>query len=518
MAQYTAEQRRRINLLTNNPAFRALDPVTQRDRLMNIGASEADATATVNDLQADRAAQQGTSLMASPVPPSERSLLSRVMQSAVDVGAEAAPSMIGGQIARVGGAFVPGLRLLPPTAREATGSMIGEALRQTVSDEPLSLEQIGMAGMVGGASGGLARRVSAADVGIAPETTRRLVSRLPGSTEAFMQQGTEETLERIARMQQRTEVITPPGETTSRLFQQARRRPQPAVSMERTQALLSGIADDIDEAAGLGFGNKKFTKIVKNLQNVGETSTPRQLDIIRRGLNDLLGSAARRKPELRGQIRRVLAGVFQDIDNAAAANVPEAVALQQGLQVVRREKATDALIDYLDSPRVLSPPAPGETTNFLRLNRVLDDLRRARTGRNTPRDLELLRVGLTEAELDDLIDTVEFWNEFTGARTAPRGTNVGSGQVLGTALLVGSIAGPEAGAALGGARLILSRTLSSPQGRAALRELIQRGVPVNLADLGAQLIGQSARQFVTPAGISQQLLQRFQPPQISAPR
>lgn len=487
---------------------------------------------------ADKAQQEGSGLR----DPSE-SLMNRALRTVIGVGAEAAGDVAAAKAMRAAGPFLPGIRALPGVAQESLGSMAFETGRQIFSrgsalnqgDISGALQEIGMTGVAPFPASriGRSRLMSRANVGLSPERTRSLVSRLPGSSEAFLQTGGEELAEQVGRIGQATSLMTPFGETSGSLMRRAtsedvprllREGAQPPIPRRNLTVMVNRISDQLADAASEGFiNNKPLSRFVERQLRQPALSTPAKLNVIRETLNDMLsGGAARRKPRLRGQIRALLAGTFRDIDQAALAGVPEAQALQQGLRIVRREKATDALLDYLDSRRVLSAPTPGDNTQLLRLNRVVDDLRRARSGVNPPQDLELLSVGLTRQEMDDLIDTAEMWNEMASARTAPRGTNVGSAQTLGTALLVGSIAGPQVGALAGGGRLILARAMATPEGRQVLRDAIRSGVNVNLADVGTQLVLQAARQRTpTPETISREMIQglrrRFGPPRLEAP-
>lgn len=492
MPAYTIDQ------LLQDPDFQK-KPYENKVRILK-GAGLGDAEAKQRALEVERRRPPGASVMDYP-PGQEPGLFTRGVQAAGRLARDAGPSIVGGQTFRHIGGFFPGVRALPPEVREGIGSATGEAISQLLDKtKPFNVEQIIGAGVVGGAAGKGGGYVPQASRPIGKGFFRWMFKHAPGSTEAFQQVAADELYDNIAQISARTQQMLPPGSTVDDLWTQALRGNQVSVPMSNTRTAAQEVAAEIALAEEMGFVEPGWKKTLTTLANKPSDPTLKQLDLTRRGLEDMMG-VYRDQPNVIGrQTKYVLRGVFKDIDDAAERGIPEAITLQKALAVSKRELSTNSLLDYLDSRKALTPPAPGDNTQYMKVNRVLDDLRRVRDGNKPPRELALLDVGLDASEIDDMISTLEYWNEYTAARTSPRGTNVGSGPTLAAGAVGYAASGgdPQTAAAFAFGRWVFVRALSHPQGRQAIRQLIRQGADVNLVDLGIQAMGQIMRTAAPP--------------------
>ena len=134
--------------------------------------------------------------------------------------------------------------------------------------------------------------------------------------------------------------------------------------------------------------------------------------------------------------------------------------------------------------------------------------------------MRLFADSVTETELRDIEDLLQFWTERQPVILPPPGTQFGSGPTLaagaGALALTGS---PRLTAMIVGARAATARLLMTKSGRAALRNLISKDQPINLTEIMSLAIMQGGRQVLgpDPLATSMRLQQRFRQPRFTAP-
>lgn len=426
----------------------------------------------------------------------------------------------------IGGVVAPAFGQPPPVG-QAVGGMGGEAINQLTGITPRSLQQVGLAGLGPAAGRPLSRLFPSVATTVSPRNIERIAQRVPGHQGAFIEAAREQIEDIPGLISRQTDQLLTPGESTRGLFTSAIADVTP-IGMAETGRAARQIARKQALAARGGGGSARIKRVAEALAGLADEATETGgretlefLNVQRQELEGLLG--ATQNQSIKRQARTLLRGVFMDIDRAAQNGHRGAETLQRALMIKRREFAADDFQQLLDRRGMISPPRPIDGLREIRVGRLLDAVKRARSGRNPPRELELFAGSLPATELDEIERILSFWNDRISAAPPPKGVQMGSGRTL-EAMSAGFILGPVAGiqsatgaAAFGMGKSMLSRVLMAPRGRTILRDAIQKGVPVNITEVAVQMILQGARSQLgtNPAG---QLFQRFQAPQITNPR
>lgn len=493
--------------------------------LERAGLSPEDATQRALDAQ--KAQPQGPSVMDPGMS------MSGLMRLGGELGLRAAPSIAG----EVGGELVAPFMGLPRELGGGVGAMAGEGVSQLFGLNPMSFEQLMLAGAVGATAAPTAQaaRIRGLVRGgrVTPSLERRLgiAKRIPGAGGAIQELAKDVAESIPGRVRQSTDVF---GRTPSAMFTEALAEtgvPE-LVSLRRTSRAVKALQRTQNRAKELGLtGGKKLRKdvdalaqLVDRRQAHGGRLAVNDVDLIRRDIEGKLDAIKNRTQQK--QYRQLLRGLFMDIDDAVRQGNQQAAILQDATALSRRNFAADDIQNFLDRPGIIGVPAQGSGAITIRLNRIQDAVRRARTERNPPREFRLLKGSVPDSELQDIEDLLGFWNEASTAIPPPPGTPFGSGPTttagltvagLGTALTGSPAAGIGAAAGLTGTRYVLGRILMSPRGRAVLRQTIEQGQPIDLYQIAGEIIAQSARQSLGDSP-SQMLQNVVSPPQLSAPR
>lgn len=239
--------------------------------------------------------------------------------------------------------------------------------------------------------------------------------------------------------------------------------------------------------------------IAENVE-LGKGLNIRHFNAVRRQVGQTFGALS--SGPQKDAMRRLTAGILQDLDDAVVRGLPGAEDLRLGLDVARLEFAADDFQELLDTTG-LGVVRQGERNPTFRLNRVLTELRKVQRGQPS-KNMQLFAGAFKgpqgQQELEDIIDLVADLNETVMVLPPPRGQAVGSSSTLATgagAMAIGQAIGiPPAVAAAGGitARALLNRLLMSQAGRGALREVLVSGAPIDLINVTGIFLGNLVQQ------------------------
>ena len=401
------------------------------------------------------------------------------------------------------------------------GGATGEAINQVTGVTPFDPLAIGMSALPGGAS--TARRVFPGMTRtVTPRAARAIGSRLPGAGGAVMESARETAeagIERIRTLGQAVLADLGPDVDTDALFAMARGSGA-RIPLRETRRQLGPLLQTLETTGELGlpdqFGSvlRALNNITSQTPNVAQGLDINTFDSFRRSLGSVYGQLP--DGPRRDTLRRVLRGFYQDLENAIEAGSAGAAALRTALNVSRLEFAADDFARLIE--RSIGRTQIGSDFQPFRINQMVDELDKVMRGRPS-RDMRLFadafQTPIQRAEIEDIIETLREWNQVASAVPPPRGTNFGSGMNIAAGSLGfggGTLAtgDPVTGAAIGaltpGLRILLTRGLMTQRGRAALRQFISQGVPVNIPEFAQLLLSQTARQAVNPRAISERLL------------
>lgn len=540
-------QQARVKRMLDQPSFLRLSGPEQSKRLQeDAGLEQWRADAIATRLQADRALTEGSGLMASPTLPSQRGILEPTLRAAGRAGLRAAPSIVGEQAAGAVARVTPSLRPLEVPIR-AGGAMAGEAARQMFlapEDEPFDVLEILAAGATPAKKAGRKLMTALGVPERAAGSTRRGRIRfargfVPGSGVALVEQarrdildipegiraGAEETIQRVF-----------PGETLGSLRTKAL-QDNPSFQLDNLQRTALEITEG--EEAARRFGAQLGGRAARMArESAAQTDISLQeFEVVRRNLGGAVGQARTSgNAAVEGRLRALLAGFFQDVDDAVAAGVPGMREYKASLEGFRRTHAAGDFETLITQK--FSRPARGENFETLNITQLLKDTRRAfdprtpKTGR--PRGYQTLPDFLTPSEKRDVVELLEFWNENLPAlptRAGINAPNIGSGQAIfrggvaaGLATAANRVLGPTidpqmAGLAGAVASSVVSNMMMSDTGRRILRNFIERGGPIDLNQMLGSYVLQSVRADVfSGQGAIRGAIERSLPPRLESGR
>ena len=461
------------------------------------------------------------------------------------LGAQAAPSIIGEEIAGQTARVLPQTRAFELPAR-SLGAMTGEAFRQIVlapESEPIDLLEILAAGAIP-AKGKVARQV-ARGLGIPERTagsTRRGRIRfarvaIPGSGVALLDEAREEIAAIPQRFRAEASTVIEqafPGQTAMDLRRQSLAT-NPEIRIPNLHLAARELLQDEDLASTFGAQlGGRAARIARTGQQLRQ-ATLQQLNVLRRNLGGFIGQARNSGNKVvEERFRGLFAGLMQDIDNAVTLGIPGARAYKLSLEATRREFAAQAIEDAVVR---FSRPVRGENFESLNISQFARDFQRAVTAEKAarPRGFTNLPDLLSEAEKKEITELLQFWNDALPAlptRMGINAPNVGSGQIFfrgslgaGAAMMLNRIAGnvvsPGMAALVGGAgSALISNMIMSDTGRRLLRGFITQGGPINLTEMGVRWLAQGGRVevFNRLESLNQRLQEPLLPQRIEAVR
>lgn len=441
----------------------------------------------------------------------------RVLGTAGQMGQQAA---IPTGFSAVGGVVSPFFGIASPVG-SGIGGMTGEFINQQLGITDPNLMQIIMAGATGGAVRGAGRLGVIPQVG--PRVNLRPIARiLPGSPGAFTEVA-QEQLEGAVRGIERGTAIMLGDDTINDLFtfatgtaagQQGRIRIPVTNTRQALQQQLAvqGRAKKLGVGfQGLGTRMQTMARAIKRGQGRLEL---RDLDELRQSIGARIGRLSIDDRQ-RGILRTLYKGIMDDIDAGIQTGQPGAEALRQAVKASRREFAARDLGDFLEQRIFGNPRADGLRPIAIgKLKREIDAIKAGRPSRV----FELFEGSLEPGELDEISRLVDFWSENLDPLPPPQGVQHGAGPTVtagGAGLVLGGTTGFGVGVV---GKQLLTMGLMSRSGRAALRNLIARRQPINLAELGLIMAGTVGRQQLSPQAIGQQLMERFAPPRLERAR
>ena len=435
--------------------------------------------------------------------------VTRITRAARQFAGQAALPVAGGVV----GGIVSPFMGVPSPVGSAVGGGLGEVANQVLGITPEDTEQIVLAMATSGAGRGVGSLRQFPRVGPRVDLSRG-AQRIPGSAGAFTEMATEQLRNVPTGIEFGTQAILG-DETIDSLFDLAlSQRGGSAIQVTNLrQAIRQGLTtEQRARDFGLQFGsiNRILRQTGEQARQGGGALALRDMELLRKRIGARIGRLSV-DGEQRNALRSLYRGIMQDLE-AASGRQPEAAALLTAVRVARREFAARDFADFLEQ-RVFGPPrADGlRPVAIGRLKREFDIMLEGRPSRS----FELFEDSLTRPEIEEIQGIINLWSDTLRPLPPPPGTQFGSGPTAaagGLGFLLGGGTG-AAGAVV--AKNLLTRGLMSPTGRRALRNLLERSQTINLAELGLLLGGTAARQQLSP---SRQLLERFQAPQISAPR
>ena len=277
---------------------------------------------------------------------------------------------------------------------EAVGGALGEAGRQFFTRAPFNLEQIIASGVVPGASGRVTRRLRARfpagreDVGratISPRRMQQAAQFVPGTAGAFSDIAQETVGEIPARIRGAIPGLTGTLEGSETLMERGLQvGPGGRIPLRNTQQALIDV--ELDLPPGFPLSDirpeilapmQALVDIAENVE-LGKGLNIRQFNATRRHVGQTFGNLS--PGPQKDAMRRLTAGILQDLDDAVARGLPGAEDLRLGLDVARLEFAADDFQELLDGIG-LGVVRQGERDPTFRLNRVLTELRKVQRGR-----------------------------------------------------------------------------------------------------------------------------------------
>jgi hypothetical protein len=407
----------------------------------------------------------------------------KVVPGGVDIAKKGMIPTATSQAFRYGGAAVPGMRLLPPEAREGIGSAVGTGINMALGIEEPSLTNLAL---------------SAATPVTARGTARQVVKRLPGAAAAGAAGFAEEAAgipTRISRGVQQADV--------DKFFTGARAL-NTDVPMTATQSTMQRL---LQAEADVEVPALQFTEIQNISRQMNAAMAKRggqvpvsQLDEWRRRIGARINVAE--NSEEQTALRAMYAGIMTDLEQAAAQMPGDAAdQLRQGIAQSRRLFAADDLakviVDATSNPR------------------EVDELRRVNFGRiiktlENPRgEKQHLLADFLEQNPQEKAEVLELLHDMNKRNVAllpPVGRTRGSEGFLARSgkgylmtkglntVLGEEVLSPEVGAVIAGAGGdALSRMLMTKTGRAMLKQMYTETGTLNLTDLATQYLGQTTR-------------------------
>jgi hypothetical protein len=406
-----------------------------------------------------------------------------VVPGGVDIAKKGLIPTATSQALRYGGAAVPGLRLLPPEAREGLGSMVGTGVNMALGIEEPSLTNLAVSAVTPVSTRGTARQV---------------VKRLPGAAAAGAAGFAEEAADiplRLSRGVQQADV--------DKFFTGARAL-NTDVPMTATQSTMQRL---LQAEADVEVPALQFTEIQNMSRQMNAALGRRggqvpvsQLDEWRRRIGARINVAE--NSEEQTALRAMYAGIMTDLEQAAAQMPGDAAdQLRQGIAQSRRLFAADDLSKVITG----ATAAPREVDEFQRVNfgRIIKTLENPRGEQQ-----HLLADFLEQhpQEKAEVLALLHDMNTRNVALLPPKGRQYGSGGFWATSgkgflatkalntVLGEEVIDPTTGGMLAGAGgEMISRLLMTKPGRTMLKQMYTETGTLNLTDLATQYLGQTTR-------------------------
>lgn len=465
-------------------------------------------------------------------PPTLGTLAKDVGGALLGGAAHGAPSMLGGMVGRAAGPFLPFVGRLPVPAAaavgESLGSMAGEWLAQQSGLNPRDTLQVALAG----ATPAPARRAASALPPMMMTPSRNTliagIHTLPGGSAALTEQAGEEIRGIAPRLRARTQAQL--GEDTiNELFGRAYAA-NPDIDLPALRGVGATMAERQAKTMPSGQLTGVYKKVLDDIASLSSTERGamnphdlaafhaklgtmplENLDYWRQALGALLEHPQQLNSQQKSLLNQAYGAILTDME-AAVATMPGTADLLHGIKMARRNFAADNFEDLLEHVGFGQPRADGLMD--VRTGRLLQEF--DRMDRGHPSDTLLrFKESLSPEEYRDMRQTIEFWHQNKGVLEPPSGAKYGSGPNV--ALAAGTYAATGSGELTGlvvAGRTIVARMLTSPQGRAALREMLAAGGGVSLTGLLATGLGQTVRAggWSTPWETSKRLMEGMRAP------
>jgi hypothetical protein len=415
----------------------------------------------------------------------------KVVPQGMEMGKKAVIPTVTSQAMRYGGGMVPGLRALPPEAREGIGSAVGTGINMALGIEEPSMTNLAMSAVTPTAT---------------RSGSRYVTSKLPGAAAAGAAGLSQEAAEipgRISRNVMQADV--------DKLFDQARQL-NPNVSMASTQGMANRLfqAERGLEVPALKFGD--IEGIAQGLEAAvkrhGGDIPLAQLDNWRRRIGARINVAE--NSEEQRALKALYSSVMSDLETAAAqVGGAGAAALRQGITDQRRLFAAKDLESMIST--ATSKPRQVDELTTVDFGSLIKTLEHPRTQQQT-----LLADFLEQhpQEQKEVLDLLHDMNQRNVKLLPPAGSTYGSGGFWGRSgkgflatKALNTLAGEEildpatGGMIAGAGSEVISRALMTPTGRAMLKQMYTETGTLNVTDLATQFLGQTGRANLGPPGL-----------------
>lgn len=396
-------------------------------------------------------------------------------RAALQGGKQVALPALGSMAAEYGGAFIPGMRAVPPAIRGAAGSVAGTAANMALGIEKPSLEQL----ILSAATPAAARGVGSA-----------AVRNFPGARGAYAADFVEQAQDLPSIIRRGIEG------NADELFREAYAA-NPSLTIPLTQSRAANIVRTerlLDPVPGLKHGTERTAQGLVGISDTGEVSLE-QLDKIRQAIGAKISSTT--DTVEKGQYKHLYGAILNDIEAAAASGEKGASSLLAGIASARRQFAADDLGELVNG--ATSRPRPTDGLQTLNVGKILQEIERPHKAN------ELLAQFLEQnpGEKKEIVALLTDMNRRNVKLIPPAGTITGAGR---NTMLFGATAGglslagvnPQTAAAIAGIVPLavqgVSRALLTKPGRALIRQAYAQSGVINPLQITLQLAGQGARQ------------------------
>lgn len=483
-----------IEKMQKDPEFQAL-PQDRREALLKRAMQENAAK------QAAETATQGTAFEGQAIS-AEPGMAEKIAR----LGTRLAIPTAGSMLANYGGALIPGVRDVPPPIREAAGSVVGTGINMALGLQEPSLKDLAMAAAVPGASrigGRVAANVlpgarAARAIDIADEARQ-----IPSILERKITKDPEQLFQSARQMNPQIRIAQSGNLAAEVVKREGEASTVRGLKFPRVQAMAQDLVDlskqqpattttTLQPSSVLDhFGNPLMVPHTTTTPGKTGTVALADLDTVRQRIGALIGSTE--NVAERGELKRLYAGIMQDMENAAAQGVPGAEHLMEGITQQRRAFAAQDLEELITAN--ISKPRPVDGLQTVDTGKLLKTLQEPQG-----RKYELLNSFLDKspAERAEIESLLHDMNRRNVRLMPPAGSMFGSGPYLArasgamaAAKMLGMDPTTAAGVTTAGS-YIISRALMTHPGREMLRQMMADSSTINTTQIALQLLGHGA--------------------------